>query len=106
MTPDDAAFVRDLLVSTGPVGTLLVILGGLVRNWVGGVGRKLDTLTRTLRATSLRHDLLRAEVAAFRGDLARVLAHCQLEPTAETEETRRLRAKLDALESVVEGGLS
>lgn len=38
--------VTDLLLQTGPIGTLVVVLGGLVRAWIREIGVKLDQLTK------------------------------------------------------------
>lgn len=98
MSGDDA-LLRDLLLQTGPVGTLIGLLGVLVRNWLAGLKRSIDQVTRLTRLASMRAELHRAELAHLRNDLRAVLDKTGTPATPEPEELRRLRMRLEAMES-------
>lgn len=42
--------LTELLLQTGPLGTLVVVLGGLMRSWISNVGTKLDSLTKSVES--------------------------------------------------------
>jgi hypothetical protein len=58
---EDATLLEVLKVS-GPSGGLVIVLGWLVRGWIGSVGRKLDAFAREL--TKVRERVARLEGAA------------------------------------------
>lgn len=59
--------LTDLVLQTGPLGTLVVVLGGLVRSWIAGLRTDMTDIKSKLEKHSERDGALELEVR----DLAR-----------------------------------
>lgn len=64
--------LTELLLQTGPLGTLVVVLGGLVRSWIAGVGSKLDLLTNQLQTVASERVKLELRVDALERRVERI----------------------------------
>lgn len=64
--------LNDLVLQTGPIGGLIVLLGGLVRGWLREIKDELKALAVSRDATKLELTMLTMRVTQVEGRVDRV----------------------------------